>query len=312
MHKHKSRTGIVHSLKHCFREQETLNADPKRLKDNELQDAKNTQMAMQNYTDRIEGLDRKVRKNAVHAVEFMITASPEKMNEMSRGEQDKFFADSRRFLEDKHGKENIIACAIHRDETTPHMSVFVVPITKDNKLSCKHFYGEQGALRTLQTDFYKEVGIKNDMSRGVEGSKAKHVSIQSYYGRVHNSEKDLDKMKPGLLESKKDYGKRVLEEQGSLRDKYNNLVYKHNDQVREIKALTKERDMFKGELKNVVKKLNLEILNKEDQKQLRQHAYDLAVKRSEQNKIKAEQERVRKEQEKAQKRSKGKGITKSR
>ena len=78
-------------------------------------------------------LKAKVRKNAVHAVEFVITTSPEVMKEMTLKEQNKFFQNSLKFLEKKHGKENIFASAIHRDETTPHLSVFVVPITKDNK-----------------------------------------------------------------------------------------------------------------------------------------------------------------------------------
>ena len=43
-------------------------------------------------------------------------------------------------LEDRHGKENVIATTIHRDESTPHLVAYVVPLV-DGKLNAKKFLG---------------------------------------------------------------------------------------------------------------------------------------------------------------------------
>uniref|UniRef100_UPI002265EDA3 plasmid recombination protein n=1 Tax=Klebsiella michiganensis TaxID=1134687 RepID=UPI002265EDA3 len=37
------------------------------------------------------------------------------------------------WLAEKYGRENILVSSIHLDEKTPHMSAFVVPITKDGR-----------------------------------------------------------------------------------------------------------------------------------------------------------------------------------
>ena len=38
------------------------------------------------------------------------------------------FERSRKWLENKYGKNNLISTSIHRDETTPHLVAYVVPI----------------------------------------------------------------------------------------------------------------------------------------------------------------------------------------
>lgn len=291
IHKHKSRVGIVRSLKHCFREQETPNADPEKTPENDLIDAENTQQAMAKYSERIDGLDRKVRKNAVHAVEFLVTASPEKMAEMTKKEQDKFFKKSLKYIEDKHGKENIFSSAVHRDETTPHLSVFVVPITKENKLSCKQFYGEQGALNKLQTDFHKSVGKSFDMTRGIEKSGVDHVSIKDYYTRINTSEKQNEFYKPQILESKKDFAKRVLDTQGTYSDKYDNLIHKYNEKVDQLSNVTKDRDHNKAMKEKAFKMFHLIELDPYRIEKLHHYANELRKERD--LELKKERERAK-------------------
>ena len=288
IHKHKSRAGIVRSLKHCYREQDTPNADPEKTPENDLIDSKNTKEAMEKYSERINGLDRKVRKNAVHAVEFVITASPDKMSQMSRKEQDKFFEKSMKFLEGKHGKENIFSSAVHRDETTPHLSVFVVPITKENKLSCKSFYGERNALRDLQTNFHKQVGRKFEMNRGVEKSGATHLSIKDYYTRIQSSEITNKNLSPKVLESKKDFGNRVLQAHGSFRDKYIELAHKHNETLKKLDNVTKDRDKIKELLNHAVKDFRLKGMTDKYQEKL--HNYALGLEKEQ--KLEQEKEKV--------------------
>lgn len=73
---------------------------------------------------------------------------------------------------------------IHRDETTPHMYAYVVPIDERGKLNCRAFYGEKEALSKMQTDFADKVGKQHGLERGLEGSRARHTEIRQYYARV--------------------------------------------------------------------------------------------------------------------------------
>lgn len=185
MQRLKSFYSIRRSVKHALRAQETPNADPSKLKENSFFFADDVATAMQNFKKRMPD---KIRKNAVYAVEFLVTASPEVMKAKSREAQDSYFADALKYLQDKHGAENVVFAGVHRDETTPHMYAYVVPIDERGKLNCRHFYGAKNALSELQSDFHAKVGEVHGLDRGIKGSRARHTSIQEYYARVQKNE----------------------------------------------------------------------------------------------------------------------------
>lgn len=187
----KSGHALRRSFKHAFREQDTPNADPERLQDNTHYGATNTREALARFNAR---LPEKVRKNAVLAVEFLMTASPEDMRGKTRQQQDAYFADALQWLQQRHGAENVVYAGIHRDETTPHLYAYVVPIDPKGKLNCRHFLGAADALSTMQSDFAQAVGNKHELERGLKGSKALHVPIQQYYARVNAAFKPFPKV----------------------------------------------------------------------------------------------------------------------
>ena len=151
---------------------------------------------------RIEQLKKehnpRITKASVRAIEYMMTASPEAFRNRKEdgkllmtkqgGERWRNFVNrSKAFLEAKHGKENLVKFTVHLDEKTPHIHAFVVPITKDNRLSAKDFLGGKQKLRELQDQFAKvmePLGLK----RGEKGSKVEHESIQQYYHRVNQAQ----------------------------------------------------------------------------------------------------------------------------
>ncbi len=47
---------------------------------------------------------------------------------MTRDEQDAYFRRALEWIEDRHGKENVLSAVIHRDEATPHMTVMTIPL----------------------------------------------------------------------------------------------------------------------------------------------------------------------------------------
>jgi len=202
----KSTTAVRRSMKHAFREQDTPNADESRSPDNTHIGAQDVLEGMEKLEAR---LPEKVRKNGVLCIEYLMTASPEAMAGKSKAEQDAFFGDSLEWLRDKHGAENVLYAGIHRDEKTPHMYAYVVPIDPKGKLNCRHFLGGAKALSEMQTDFAERVGKTHGLERGLEGSKSKHQRVKRFYAELEReptapiriSEQDLkpQKFKEGLL-----------------------------------------------------------------------------------------------------------------
>lgn len=177
--------GVASSLQHCFRERKTHNADPEKLTENKHGKglADNVDSAMGKMRER---LPLKRRKDAVLMVEYMMTASPEWFKEATEKDQKDFFNLSYNWLCDKYGRENVIVATIHNDETTPHMSAFVTPVTNDGRLSAKEFIGNKKKMSDDQTTYAEKVAHLG-LNRGIKGSKAKHQSIRQYYNLVNEN-----------------------------------------------------------------------------------------------------------------------------
>lgn len=181
--KHASK--LRRSLSHSFRESDTPNADPKLTPENTHIGAQSSREAIERFNARL-ATQSKVRKNAVLAVEYLITASPEAMQGKSRKQQDAYFDDALAWLRKRHGDENVFYAGVHRDETTPHMYAYVVPIDRREKLNCRAFLGGSShTLSEMQTDFADAVGARHGLVRGQKGSKARHEPMKAYYKRLN-------------------------------------------------------------------------------------------------------------------------------
>lgn len=178
---------VAASLKHCFRERDTPNADDSRTPDNEHRAAQSTDQAMGQLR---ELLPEKRRKDAVLAVEYVMSASPDWWKTASTEQQAEFFKASQEWLEGKYGAGNVIVASIHRDETSPHLSAFVVPITSDGRLSAKDYIGDRRKMTSDQTTYAKGVAHLG-LERGIEGSRARHTSIQQHYAAIQQAERAL-------------------------------------------------------------------------------------------------------------------------
>ena len=198
------------SLSHNYRDRPTPNANSQLTQNNE-HSLPNAELVMSSIKDK---LPEKRRKDAVLCVEYLITASPDWIGWNKLDEQ-KYFNDAKKWLENKHGKDNVIATTIHRDESTPHMIAYVVPLV-EGKLNAKHFLGGREKLSKMQTDFADNVGRSVGLVRGLEGSKAEHQTIKQYYANVNTAVKIspdivLDVPEKRLLESKESYENRVFD-----------------------------------------------------------------------------------------------------
>ena len=199
------------ALQHCYRERDTPNADPSQTPQNEHHAARSSDEAMGRLR---ELLPDKRRKDAVLAVEYVMTASPEWWAKASPQQQQAFFQRSRQWLVEKYGEDRVITATVHRDETSPHLSAFVVPLTKDGRLSAKEFIGNKTMMNRDQTT-YAEMVRDLGLQRGLEGSRMHHTTIQKYYARANAAmparTPPMALPEPKLLESKAAYGVRTAQ-----------------------------------------------------------------------------------------------------
>ena len=155
------------------------------------------------------GLERKIGKNQVRALRVMLSGSPEDMKRIRQaGQLDAWAKDSCGWLQKTFGKENVVSAVLHLDEKTPHIHATVVPIVrgerrkaklerernarsgkrtyrtkKDRPRLCADDVMARDKLKAYQTT-YAEAMAKYGLQRGIDGSKAKHISTQQYYREV--------------------------------------------------------------------------------------------------------------------------------
>ena len=202
----KTMGNIGGSLAHSYRTIETPNADPN-LTPKNYHSVATPEAVKQAIKDR---LPEKRRSDAVLCIEYLITASPE-WEGWGKSLEDEFFKRSAQWLMDKHGEENIAGMSVHRDISTPQLVAYVVPIDQKGKLNCKDFLGGRVKLNQMQTDFAKTVANLG-LTRGKEGSKAKHTSIKEYYHDINHARDfsiETVSPKPEMFESKARYGEKV-------------------------------------------------------------------------------------------------------
>lgn len=171
-------------MAHAYRDQHTPNADPARFSHNQHAGPKTSAEAMSRYKDRLSTVNGRIRKNAVFAIEYLVTASPEWFEGRSTDEQTQYFSDALKWLKAKYGADNFISAGVHRDEKTPHLYAYFIPL-KDNKLNAKHYVGgHREVLANMQTDFHESVSKKFGLERGQQGSKAKHTAVKKWYSMI--------------------------------------------------------------------------------------------------------------------------------
>ena len=262
------------SLSHNYRTRPTPNANPIRTPDNH-HSASRPDLVMDGIKQR---LPDKTRSNAVLCIEYLITASPEWSGWQNKEKEQDFFKRSVEWLQQKHGKENVIATSIHRDETTPHLIAYVVPIDQKGKLNARSFLGGRATLSKMQTEFHSKVKDLG-LDRGLEGSKAEHKTIKEFYAELQEplpkSEKininiqrlDVDNQpKSPFYDTKYEHGIRVMD-----------AVYENVElQVNEIKN---NFEIKLAEMQeNFEKNLRIERQNAEAQRKAHEKAVDALQK----------------------------------
>lgn len=257
------------SLSHTYRTRPTPNADENKAHLNEH--------SLQTYNSCFEAiknsLPEKRRKNAVLTIEHLITASPD-WSGWNTEKEAEFFDKSLEFVKQKYGSENVIAHSIHRDETTPHLIVYVTPIDEKGGLNAKKWLGGRAKLSQTQTEFANKVKHLG-LERGLENSKARHKTIKEFYAEIEKPTPKLEEKKyeiepinydlipkMGLLETTSSFNKKLEASYKEIHFNYENLILRlKNDQHESLKETVNSY-----EKKLVENGLKLEKLSNENQR----------------------------------------------
>jgi len=182
----KTMAGVAGRGQHNERERDTPNADPARAHLNErLLGSGDAYANVQTRLDAME-FTRKIRTDAILAVEYMATTTPGHFDPDDRETIRAWAMRTVEWAQRRHGVENVVAAHLHLDETTPNLHLMVVPITPDGRLSFKDYSRGKAALRAMHDDYQRAVSDFG-LERGERGSKRTHLTMQQMYARTEQA-----------------------------------------------------------------------------------------------------------------------------
>ena len=222
--KHKTAGTIQAASSHMLRSIDTPNANPDKTPDNLVlvgqDDATPADLVQRALADAETKRGKPHGKNRVRALEVMLTASPEWWTQANSTQRAEWRDASTKFLRDTFGAENVVSLIEHRDETSPHLTGFVVPLDPDTgRLNAGRWLDGREKMQRLQ-DAYAETVQGLGLERGIRGSKAKHKRVSRHYGNINRMIEDADltipaPRKPGMFEDKEQWAE---EQQAIARD----------------------------------------------------------------------------------------------
>ncbi len=161
------------------------------------------------------GLTRKIGTNQVRVIRVMLTGSQEDMKRISQeGRLKTWCADNLEWLRRTFGAENVASAVLHMDESTPHIHAAVVPIVTGKRRKTREKQTDEPSKRKYRTksaarprlcvddvmsrvklkeyqDTYAAAMAKYGLRRGVDGSKARHVTTQEFYRNTITQQQNL-------------------------------------------------------------------------------------------------------------------------
>ena len=187
---------LAASASHMARMRPTPNADPSRRDRNSVligsADPKADVLALLPDEDsRTPNGRLRRRSNSVLAIEILMTASPDWWRSASQEQKRGWLDRSVEYLIETYGRENVAHLQLHQDETTPHLTGFIVPLDPDTGcLNARRWTGGRGRLGAQQTAYaacVEHLGLR----RGVEGSPAKHERVKRFHGALQAPVADI-------------------------------------------------------------------------------------------------------------------------
>ncbi len=195
------KTNVALSSAHVTRVIETPNADPRKTHLNVAligEGRSPDELVKSRVGEVIEARKnagvKSIRKDAVWAVEFVLTVRDEYWVGKSPAHINSWAQHSLGFLLSRYGAEDIVSATLHLDETSPHIHAYHVPVVRDAHstatLSAKAFYGSAQKLSLLQDDYAAHMSCFDEvLIRGLKKSRARHKKVREWYSLLEGEVK---------------------------------------------------------------------------------------------------------------------------
>lgn len=229
--------------------------------------------------DKIENLGygknekKQLRKDAVKMCSWIITSDTDFFKNLSFEEEKRFFVETLNYFKQEFGEENIISAVVHKDETTPHLHLNLMPIL-NNKFNCKALFNKY-KLKDIQDNLPRYLQSKGfNILRGKENSTNEHLNELDFkiYKRLETL-KELD----NLIEIKTNLSKEIVSlalninteeiEKKKLIENYNKIINKINNIDNNIilklkNIINKDKKELEKEQKILIQKIKEKNNNK--------------------------------------------------
>ena len=111
-----------------------------------------------------------IKSNSNLAIEYVVGINDIKA--WDNYDFDGFISNTRKWLEDRHGQDSVVAIYSHQDESNPHAHIVVVPIEtkkikwkntkgsgekEENRINIRCYTGGREKLRELQNDWFSHL-----------------------------------------------------------------------------------------------------------------------------------------------------------
>lgn len=220
---------------------------------------------------------RKMQKQTNVIVSCAYTL-PECFYDKPVDEQRKCFDAVYRFIQDRYGKENVIDGVVHNDETTPHMTVYTVPVTTSRKTG--NITVSSASLCTqkefntfhkdLESYMEKEFGVKG---LALNGRTKGNFTLEELKERTRVKEeqdkrdKELDKEKADFQDKEQQFNKEKVDfqaemqaEREALEDEKSSL----ESQKKEVERQQKQNEQEAQKLAQTNKELSERLAESEE------------------------------------------------
>lgn len=202
------------------------------------------------------------RKNAVLAVEMVLSASPGYF--VNKEATDIWVEKNLAWLKEKYG-DNCVNVVLHMDEQTPHLQIFLVPIDDEKKLNCRAFFGGKVKMKQLQDESFfavKSLGILRGIPKDVTGIEHKTIAEWRKGNQEHDIEKaSFSKAIENIPRITSNITNLITTEKADLYYKDNAIDVIRKNYTNKLLLLTTINNKLKKEkkeLENSIKKLELE------------------------------------------------------
>lgn len=184
------------------------------------------------------------RKDVNVMCSWVITAP----KDLDPRQQEDFFIESYKFLENRYGTDNIISAYVHLDEVTPHMHFSFVPVIYDTK---------KGLFKVSA----KQKVSKNDL-------KSFHGDLQAYLDKVTVKCNILNEAtKNGNKSIKELKRKTAIKEINEKKNYLNILICNIKEKERELEALLEKEKKLSILLDEDIDKLEEQLKNLRENKE---------------------------------------------